>query len=286
MPPALSSLLDAATRRLEGVSDSPRLDAELLLAHALKRERSWLHAHAGASPDAGTAKRFEALLASRVHGEPIAYLTSKREFWSLTLKVTPATLIPRPETELLVETALGRLPIGTPSCVLDLGTGSGAVALAIAKERPGCRVTAIDSSDAALRVAEENAAALRVSNVEFLTGDWFSSLAGRRFHLIVSNPPYIPDHDPHLGQGDVRFEPRQALAAGADGLRDLRRITDGASMHLEEGGGLLLEHGHDQGAAVRALLQSAGFRGIHSWHDISGLERVSGGDWVKSVAAG
>lgn len=286
MTGTLSSLLVEAEARLKAASDSPRLDAELLLCHALGRERGYLHSHAEANLGPAQARRFEALLTARRRGEPIAYLTSKREFWSLPLKVTPATLIPRPETERLVELALERIPQDEPAPVLDLGTGSGAIALAIASERPRTRVTATDRSPQALEVARENAARLKLRNVEWLEGDWYGPVEGRRFAAIVSNPPYVREGDPHLAEGDLRFEPGLALTAGADGLRDLREIARAAPAHIEDGGALLLEHGLDQGPAVRALLSEAGFSHVETWRDLSGHERVSGGKWAKARASG
>jgi release factor glutamine methyltransferase len=277
MPDSLKNLIIDATQALSEASPAPRLDAELLLAHALGKERSHLHAHPEDTPDAETSRRFRALVTARLAGEPIAYLTSKREFWSLDLKVTPATLIPRHETELLVELALERIPAHTAWSVLDLGTGSGALALAVARERPRCRITATDESASALAVAAENARTLGLDNLEFVVGDWFTPLSGRSFHLVLSNPPYVPERDPHLGRGDVRFEPMSALAAGPEGLDDLRRIALHAMQHLEDRAWLLMEHGHDQGGAVRALLASGGFTGVTSFRDLTGLERVTGG---------
>ena len=277
MPDTLSTLLTAAAADLAEASPAPRLDAELLLAHALGRERSYLHAHTGETPDVAALQRFLKLTAARRRGEPIAYLTSKREFWSLDLKVTPATLIPRHETELLVELALQRIPADAAWDLLDLGTGSGAIALALARERPRCCITATDSSPAALAVAKENAATLLMHNVEFLEGNWFTPLEGQCFHLIVSNPPYIRERDPHLMSGDVRFEPRTALTAGPEGLDDLRRIVAAAPAHLENGGWLLLEHGHDQGAEVREIYADHCYADIATFRDLHGRERVSAG---------
>ncbi|MGE5624213.1 MAG: peptide chain release factor N(5)-glutamine methyltransferase [Bacillota bacterium] len=286
MNATIDALLADAVRRLANASDSPSLDAELLLCHALGRDRGYLRAHPESAPSLDELQAFEKLIAGRAGGEPIAYLTSKREFWSLPLKVTPATLIPRPETERLVELALERIPIDAGFCVLDLGTGSGAVALAIAHERPRIHVTATDKSAEALQVARENAASLGITNVEFMEGDWFAALGGRRFQVIVSNPPYVTEADTHLRHGDVRFEPRTALVAGPDGLDSLRRIIQAAPEHLETGGSLLLEHGLDQGAAVRALLQAAGYSAVETWRDLAGLERVSGARWSKRRAPG
>lgn len=282
----LADLINAAAARLRDTSDSPRLDAELLLAHALGRSRSHLRAHPEAQPDTVQSRAFEALVAARVRGEPIAYLTGKREFWSLELEVTPATLIPRPETEFLVEQALARIPPGVALELLDLGTGSGAIALALAKERPRCRITATDVSPEALRVAAGNAARLGLTNVEFLLGDWFTPVTGRRFHLVVSNPPYVAEGDPHLGEGDLRFEPMTALSSGNDGLKDIRRIVAAAPAHLHAGGVLLLEHGLDQGEAVRSLLVSAGFAHARTFQDLAGRDRVSCGDWANPAATG
>jgi release factor glutamine methyltransferase len=271
--PSVAQLLLDAAGSLAG--DSPRADAELLLAQALGRSRSWLYAHSDAVPDGPAQAEFRALLERRRRGEPVAYILGRREFWSLPLAVTADTLIPRPETELLVELALRQLPPRSPSRVLDLGTGSGAIALALARERPLAQVTAIDANPRTLAVAEQNAARLGIANVRFLSGHWFSPVAGERYDVIVANPPYLADSDPHLQQGDVRFEPRQALASGADGLDDLREIAAQAPGHLRADGWLLLEHGHAQGLAVRGLLAAAGLTGVSTSVDLEGRERVS-----------
>jgi release factor glutamine methyltransferase len=250
-------------------------DAELLLAHALGRSRTWLLAHGDDDIAPDDAARFEALVERRTAGEPVAYLTGSRGFWTLDLAVTPATLIPRPETESLVELALERIPVGVEACVADLGTGSGAIALAIAKERPRARVLATDASSDALAVARENARRNGIGNVEFRHGDWFAPLVGETFGLIASNPPYIALGDPHLGEGDLRFEPASALSSGSDGLDAIRSIVRDAPSYLRAGGWLLLEHGWEQGEAVRALLRDAGFVDIVTEHDLEGRERVS-----------
>jgi release factor glutamine methyltransferase len=259
------------------VLDGPeaRVDAELLLAHALGRDRSWLFAHADEAVAAGDEATFAALLARRVHGEPVAHLVGRRGFWTLDLAVTAATLVPRPETELLVELALARIPVDAPRDVLDLGTGTGAIALAIASERPAARVLAVDASMAALEVARANAVAHALDRVGFVHSDWFSALADRRFDVIVGNPPYLADDDPHLGQGDVRHEPRTALVAGADGLDDIRRIAIDARAAITAGGWLLLEHGATQGEAVRALFAAAGWREVETVRDLEARDRVT-----------
>ncbi|HEY1772261.1 MAG TPA: peptide chain release factor N(5)-glutamine methyltransferase [Gammaproteobacteria bacterium] len=280
----LADALRTAAARLTG-SDSPQLDAELLLGHVLGQDRSHLRAHPEARLDAAQAHRYAELVEARRRGEPIAYLTGKREFWSLLLKVTPATLIPRPETELLVEQALALIPVDADWNILDLGTGSGAIALATAKERPRCRITAVDISAAALEVARENAGGLQISNTEFLQGDWFSPIKGRRFQVIVSNPPYVGAGDPHLAQGDLRFEPAQALSSGYDGLQDIRRIVADAPLYIHEGGHILLEHGYGQGEAVRGLMQAADFTDVHSIRDLAGHERISLAQHAKLKAA-
>jgi len=264
--------LAAATRRL-----GERADAELLLLHVLHKPRSWLFTHADDALDADVQSAYDALLGRREAGEPVAYITGRRGFWTLELEVTPATLIPRPETELLVELALQRLPPDFSGRVADLGTGSGAIALAIARERPRARVVATDASTAALEVARRNAQRHAIGNVDFVHGDWLLPLAGKRFELIVSNPPYIEAADPHLTRGDLRFEPASALASGSDGLDDIRRIVDGARRHLDPSGWLLLEHGWNQGAAVRGLLLHAGYEQISTMPDIEQRDRVSGG---------
>jgi release factor glutamine methyltransferase len=266
----------AATADESGGSAAPR-EVELLLSHALGHDRAWLYAHADDPLVAADAVQFHALLLRRATGEPVAYIVGRREFWSLDFAVTPDVLIPRPETELLVELALRRIAQNTQVEIADLGTGSGAIALALAHERPRARVTATDASVAALTVARGNAQRLGFGNVEFAQGDWCAALADRKFDLIVSNPPYIAATDAHLGRGDLRFEPRAALTSGADGLDAIRAIVRAAPAHLQPGGWLLLEHGHDQGAGVRALLEKSGFVEVSTERDLEGRERVSGG---------
>jgi len=275
--PAITArgLLAAASAEFGG--DESAREVELLLGHALGKDRAWLFAHADDALAVDGALRFHALLMRRAAGEPIAYIVGRREFWSLDLKVDPDVLIPRPETELLVELALARVPQNAQVDIADLGTGSGAIALAIACEHPLARVLATDASAAALAVARENAGRLGIGNVEFAQGDWCAALGGRRFELIVSNPPYIAQTDVHLQQGDLRFEPRAALASGADGLDAIRSIVTAAPSHLQPNGWLLFEHGHDQGRAARDLLAQSRFVEIFSALDLEQRERVSGG---------
>lgn len=273
--PDLRHTLAAATRRL-----GDRADAEVLLLHVLAKPRSWLFAHVGDALDPEVEDAYETMLARREAGEPVAYITGHRGFWTLDLEVTPATLIPRPETELLVELALQRLSPDFSGRVADLGTGSGAIALAIARERPRAQVVATDVSVAALEVARRNAARHAIDNVSFAAGDWLAPLAVQRFELIVSNPPYIEAADRHLARGDLRFEPTSALVSGDDGLDDIRRIIDGARAHLSPGGRLLFEHGWNQGAAARALLADAGYGGAFTARDLEQRDRVSGGRWL------
>lgn len=250
-------------------------DAEILLAHVLGQPRGWLIAHGEAVLSPGQAAAFDRLLERREAGEPVAYLTGTRGFWTLELAVTPATLVPRPETELLVEQALAKIPADVAWRLADLGTGCGAIALALASERPQCRVVATDLSAEALAVARDNAACNRIDNVEFRQGSWLEPLQDDRFDLIVSNPPYVADGDPHLAQGDLRFEPALALSCGSDGLNAIRTLAAGAPARLRPGGWLLFEHGLAQGAAVRALLTDAGCVDVATVSDLEGRERVT-----------
>ena len=256
-----------------------RHEAELLLCHVLGRDRAWLFAHANDALDVDAARHFDELLQRRVAGEPVAYLIGSRGFWTLDLAVSADTLIPRPETETLVEQLLARLPADQTCEVADLGTGSGAIALALASERPAWRLHAVDASEAALEVAGRNRDQLRLANVSLHLGDWLQPLDGLRLDAIVSNPPYIEDDDPHLSQGDLRFEPRMALASGADGLDAIRNIVRQTPSHLKPSGWLLLEHGWWQGEAVRALLDAAGFAEVATVPDLEGRDRVSLGRW-------
>ena len=264
--------LTVATQRL-----GERADAELLLLHALKKSRSWLFTHADDVLAVDVQQAYEALLDRRAAGEPVAYLTGCRGFWTLDLEVTSATLIPRVETELLVELSLQRLPRDFSGSVTDLGTGSGAVALAIASERLQAQVIATDASVAALDVARRNAQRHAIGNVSFVHGDWLEPLVDQRFDLIVSNPPYVEADDPHLTCGDLRFEPASALASGRDGLDDIRRIVAGARRHLNPGGWLLFEHGWNQGDVARALLRDADYTEVFTAQDLEQRDRVSGG---------
>ncbi|TWH05031.1 MULTISPECIES: peptide chain release factor N(5)-glutamine methyltransferase [Pseudoxanthomonas] len=269
--PTPRTLLQEAAGRL------PREDAEPLLLHALQQDRAWLFAHGDDPVRADQAGAYRALLARRQAGEPVAYLTGRRGFWTLDLETTPDTLIPRPETELLVELALERLPADEPVRVADLGTGTGAIALAIASERPLAAVVATDVAKATLAVAVRNAQANGIGNVWFRRGDWCQALGRDRFDLVASNPPYIAEGDPHLARGDLRHEPPRALASGPDGLDAIRMIVATAPAHLVPGGWLLLEHGWDQGAAVRALLGQAGFVEVATVQDLEQRDRVSYG---------
>ncbi|WP_435628178.1 HemK/PrmC family methyltransferase [Candidatus Ferrigenium straubiae] len=324
MPYAIQSFQTQNKAVLESAlalnSNTARIEVQMLLQQVLGVSRAHLLAHPEQVLDDAQEASYRALLQRRLKGEPLAYILGEREFFGLNFKVTPATLIPRPETELLVELALERIPSPLPLSrerereersggrgafrVLDLGTGSGAIALAIARARPDVEVTAVDASPEALEVARENALRLLVqhepahistkplvlsevegsvrtdiliANVRLLCSDWFSALAGERFDLIVSNPPYIAEGDAHLAQGDLRFEPHGALASGADGLDDIRRIVAQAKDHLNPGGWLLFEHGYDQATRVRELLDAAEYAGVFSARDLADIERVSGG---------
>ncbi|KVV06801.1 MULTISPECIES: peptide chain release factor N(5)-glutamine methyltransferase [Pseudomonas] len=267
----IASLLRAAE-----LPDSPtaRLDAELLLAAALGKSRSYLHTWPEKIVSSESALIFADYLQRRRAGEPVAYILGQQGFWNLDLEVAPHTLIPRPDTELLVETALQLLP-ATPANVLDLGTGSGAIALALASERAAWQVTAVDRVLEAVALAERNRQRLALDNVTVLNSHWFSALADHRFDLIISNPPYIAAGDVHLAEGDVRFEPESALVAGPDGLDDIREIVAAAPQHLNPGAWLMLEHGYDQGAPVRDLLQGAGFTQVQSRKDLGAHERIT-----------
>lgn len=258
--------------------DSARRDTEVLLCHCLGKPRSWLYTWPDATVEEPALSMFNALQDARLSGQPIAYLTGEREFWSLTLKVNSHTLIPRPETETLVEWALA-LDLPSQARVADLGTGSGAIALALASERPDWRVLAVESSESALAVARENTQALGLTRVELLRSSWFERIEQQDFDLIVSNPPYVKEGDPHLLQGDLRFEPTSALVAEQGGFADLHAIVTGSCEYLREGGWLLLEHGYEQAAALRDLLVENGFSCVESRRDLAGHERVTGGCW-------
>ena len=256
--------------------ESPRRDAEILLEHVTGKARTYILAFGETQLTADQQAQLDDLLARRKAGEPVAHLVGEREFWSLPLYVSAATLIPRPDTECLVEQALARLP-ATPARILDLGTGTGAIALALASERPDCQVTAVDVMPDAVALAQRNLARLALPNVTVLHSSWFTALGDRQFETIVSNPPYIDEADPHLAEGDVRFEPRSALVAADHGLADLSHIITQSRHHLVSGGWLLLEHGWTQGEAVRTLFLQAGFDQVETCRDYGGNERLTAG---------
>ena len=316
----IQALLQRDSQQLQAALNlepgSARIEVQCLLQAVLRVNRAHLLTHPEQVLEPEPLARYTALLERRLCGEPVAYLLGEREFYGLTFNVSAATLIPRPETELLVELALERIPPPPPQPsdkatghstrpskdngqvaaypaggrgskfrVLDLGTGSGAIALSIARARPDAEVAAVDASAAALEVAQSNVGRLRLGNVRLLESDWFSALQGEHFDMIVSNPPYIAAGDEHLGQGDLRFEPRTALASGADGLDDIRRICSRAKAHLDPGGWLLLEHGYDQAGQVRELLRQSGFGGVFSARDLAGIARVSCGALLDRTTA-
>lgn len=283
MTDSLSAAAQAAAQTLATTSDSAQLDAAVLLCHVLDCPRSFLLSHPETPLTAEQAQRFAQLVERRARGEPVAYLTGTREFWSLSLKVTPAVLIPRPETETLVEAALARLPADRETRVADLGTGSGAIALAVAHERPHAHVLATEMSTAALVVARDNARTHCIAHAAFVEGHWLEALAGQRFDMIVSNPPYVREADPHLET--LKYEPREALVSGPDGLDALREIIRDAPGRLEPGGWLLLEHGADQADIVRDLLHQARLVAVETIPDLAGLPRVSLGRKHEPVFA-
>lgn len=266
-----------ATNQLK--STTPRLDAELLLAHVLNVSRGYCYAHPEQELTIEQQLHLQALIQERLAGEPIAYLIGRQAFWKDDFLVTPSTLIPRPETELLVQILLSELPMESEIQVADLGTGSGVIALSLAKERPTWQITATDFSKEALQVAKENAQEMHVKNVHFSQGSWCLALPHQLYHAIVSNPPYIAERDPHLEWGDVRFEPRNALVSGPDGLSAMQEIISNAGDYLHKGGLLLLEHGFEQGEAVRSLLEKCGFSRIKTERDLAGHERATSGIW-------
>lgn len=270
---SIESALRDATARLAAVSDSARLDAELLLARAIDMPRSFLFAHPEDALDQASLERLELTLERRLDGEPMAYITGSKEFWSMELIVSPATLVPRPETELLVDVALREIPRKAEWRILDLGTGSGAIALAIARERQLCQLTAIDISPDALAVARQNANQLMLGNVEFIPGDWTEPVVGQKFRVVVSNPPYVATGDKALDS--LRSEPVAALAAGEDGLDAIGRLARDCPAIIEDDGLLALEHGAEQRDQVAELLMSYGWQHIQCYDDFSGLPRVS-----------
>ncbi len=275
MASTIDQIIRQATQQLTACSPSARLDVEVLLMHVTGLARTALITRSHEHLTAENEERLHELLTRRTRGEPVAYLTGRREFWSMELHITPDVLIPRPETELLVEQALRCIPENEAWTIADLGTGSGAIALAIARERPCCRILATDASPAALAVARTNARQLAIASIEFRSGAWLAPLDGELLDMIVSNPPYVAENDPHLTTGDLRFEPRGALVSGADGLDAIRRIAADARRCLKPGGWLLLEHGNTQRAAVRELLIVHGYHAIRQHTDLAGLDRVT-----------
>ncbi|MFT0212379.1 peptide chain release factor N(5)-glutamine methyltransferase [Pseudomonas sp. F1_0610] len=277
MQPRIDQLLAQAKQKIQ--SETAQLDAELLLAFVLNKPRSFLRTWPEKQLEAEQLERFEALLKARQEGQPVAYLIGHQGFWSLDLAVNSSTLIPRADTELLVEAALELVPEHSLQ-VLDLGTGTGAIALALAAERPLWSVTGVDRVAEAVSLAQQNAKRNQIHNARFITSFWFAALKQQRFDLIVSNPPYIAADDQHLTQGDVRFEPSSALVSGADGLEDIRLIIAHSVAHLNNQAWLMLEHGYDQAQSVQSLLSAAGFQQVHSRRDLAGHERISLGQWI------
>jgi release factor glutamine methyltransferase len=276
----IKALLSTNTSKLKTVliyDNDAFIEASLLLQHVLKVNRAWLISHEQHVLAPEKQANFETLINQRLTGKPIAYILGEREFYGLTLKVSPDTLIPRADTETLVEAALAKIPsaLSQPFRILDLGTGTGAIALAIAKCHPQTCLTAVDASKNALKVAQENALILNIPNVSFVLSNWFDALENQTYEMIVSNPPYIEKNDPHLSQGDLRFEPTSALASGVDGLQDLRKIIQESPAHLKPDGWLLLEHGYNQAEHVTNLLQRAEFKDITHVKDLAGINRVT-----------
>ncbi|MCF6236736.1 MAG: peptide chain release factor N(5)-glutamine methyltransferase [Gammaproteobacteria bacterium] len=268
-------LLKNAKDSLSSKHDTAAVDAEILLCHVINKNRSFIYSWPEHTLTQQQQDDYQQLIKQRLSGQPVAYLVGTRDFWSLELNVCADVLIPRPDTERLVELALEKIPVNTKWKIVDLGTGSGAIALAIASERPNCHVYAVDCSPSALEVAKSNAKQLEINNIDFITGNWLEPLFGDQFGIIVSNPPYIAEQDIHLTQGDIRFEPSSALVSGKDGLDDIRLIISSAPLLLKHGGWLLLEHGYNQGDAVRNLFIRENYTHVTTHQDLSGNDRVT-----------
>lgn len=279
MPKRIADWLESAEQRLLLTSESPRLDAEVLLAHSLGQSRSHLRAWPEKILTATESERFQALVELRYQGTPVAYLLGEREFWSRSFKVNDSALIPRPDTELIVELALDLLAARQNCKVIDLGTGSGIIAITIAAERPNDHVIASDMSRAALALATENAVNLKIGNIQFKESNWFEKIDEYDFDMVISNPPYIAADDPHLEEGDVRFEPKQALISPAQGLYDIRLLADQSRHHLKAGAYILIEHGYQQQLEVQAILQQFDFKNVITHCDLAGNPRVTLGQW-------
>lgn len=281
--PTIESILAQATTTLSKTSDSAALDAEILLCQVLNKNRSYLRAWPEKNLTHEQYEQFEKLLQQRAQGTPIAHLTGVKEFWSRDFRITPDVLIPRPDTELLIELALELIPANQACKLLDLGTGSGIIAVTLAAERPNCLVVACDQSEKALVIAQENARSHQIKNVQFFLSDWFDQIPDDKFDLIISNPPYIAADDPHLQQGDVRFDPDSALIADQQGLKDIIRIADQARQHLTNKGHLLIEHGYDQQQQVQEIFQHFAYRNIQTYTDLAGHPRASYGQLEKTL---
>ena len=275
----IETALINASRRLQDISDSPRMDAEVMLSLALEKDRSHLRAWPEKQLKPEQSRHFDALLQQRLDGVPVAYITGLREFWSRDFEVTPDVLIPRPDTELLVELALDLIPADKPYKLIDLGTGSGIIAITLAAERPNAEVIAADINPKALAIAYRNARKHRIKNIRFCESNWLDNIPETDFHLIISNPPYIAAEDPHLSRGDIRFEPKSALIAERHGLSDIEIIAETARNHLRQNGHLLVEHGYDQQQQVYLAFKNRSFRAIKNYSDLSGLPRVTYGQW-------
>jgi release factor glutamine methyltransferase len=272
---SIQTLLDNATKLLVKNSDSPRLDAEVLLAFVLEKNRSYLRAWNDKTLDIETISKFETLISEREKGVPIAYLTGIREFWSRDFIVSSDVLIPRPDTEILIEQCLVKIPVDVPFTILDLGTGSGVIAVTLAAERPNANIFAVDASLVALEIAKKNGQKYNCQNIEFILSDWFSNVPKIEFDLIVSNPPYISFDDEHLTQGDVQFEPKSALIAAENGLSDIKKIAFDAKTYLKQNGQLWFEHGYNQAKSVREILKNLVYSDIQTFTDLAGQDRVT-----------
>lgn len=276
---SIQTLLSRSVTRLSKTSDTAHLDAEVLLCHCLDKNRSYLRAWPEHQPSETQSQQFWTLIDQRCQGEPIAYLTGKREFWSRTFTVTPDVLIPRPDSELLIELSLKLIAKNQACKIIDLGTGSGVLAITLAAERPLATVIASDISNAALNIAKKNAEQLTISNLSFVASHWFDSVPDNEFDLVISNPPYIATDDPHLQQGDLRFEPSSALISDEQGLKDIRLLAEQARKHLKANGQLMIEHGYSQQTQVQAILKLLNYRQIQTHTDLSGNPRVTLGIW-------